>query len=343
MKAVLLPGDKAVEVVERDVPSPGPGEVLIRTRASAICRSDMTLYAGDPIVGGATAGTGLVVPGHEPAGDVVELGPFVSGVQAGDRVAAYLAIGCGHCEYCLSGDRMLCARWQCLGFDVDGGDAEYFVLPAVNCLVLASEVSYAAGALLTDMVGTQYHAQKRLGVSGECDVAIFGLGPMGVAGVMVAHAHGARIIAIDMLAARLELAAQLGAHDTLAVSEDVVEEIRELTHGRGVDVAIDCSGAPSGQNAALDCVRPKGRVALVGESRSTTINPSDQLIRKTLEVIGGWYFPLWEFDEIQRFAVDRHLPVERLVTHRFSIDDAPEAFRRFDRRETEKAIFAWDS
>lgn len=342
MKAVLLPGDKAVQVVEREVPTPGPGEVLIRTRASAICRSDMTLYAGDPIVGGATAGTGLVIPGHEPAGDVVEVGPFVTGVQPGDRVAAYLAIGCGHCEYCLSGDRMLCSRWRCLGFDVDGGDAEYFVLPAVNCLILRDEVSYAAGALLTDMVGTQYHAQKRLHVSGECDVAIFGLGPMGAAGVMVAHAHGARVIAIDILADRRELAAQFGADDTLAVSEDLADRIRELTNGRGVDVAIDCSGAPSGQNAALDSARPKGRVALVGESRSTTINPSDQLIRKTLEVIGGWYFPLWEFDEIQRFAIERGMPVERLVTHRFSIDDAPEAFRRFDQRETEKAIFAWD-
>jgi threonine dehydrogenase-like Zn-dependent dehydrogenase len=343
MKAVLLPGDRQVQVVEREIPRPGPGEVLVRTRASAICRSDMSLYVGNPIVGGHDAGSGLVVPGHEPAGDVVEVGPGTTGVEPGDRITGYLAIGCGHCEYCLIGERMLCPRWQCLGFDVDGGDAEYFVLPAVNCLKLRSEVSYAAGALMTDMVGTQYHTQKRLGVSGSSTVAIFGLGPMGGAGVMVAHAHGAHVIAVDLLAERRDLAAELGADETVDAADEPVQRILELTDGRGVDIAIDCSGAPPAQNATLDCTKKMGRVAFVGESRTTTINPSDQLIRKTLEVIGAWYFPLWEFDEIQRFVVRKRLPLDRLVTHTFSIDAADEAFRMFDQRETEKAVFAWDA
>ena len=343
MKAVLLPGDRQVQVVERPIPVPGPGEVLVRTRASAICRSDMSIYVGNPIVGGAAAGQDPVIPGHEPAGDVVALGQGVAGVAVGDRITAYLAIGCGYCEYCLLGERMLCPAWSCLGFDRDGGDAEYFTLPAVNCLKLDDSVSYAAGAVMTDMIGTQYHAQKRLRVSGEATVAIVGLGPMGSAGVMVAQAHGARVIAVDPLADRRDLARALGADATVDAAGDVLAQVLELTDGRGVDVAIDCSGSPAGQNAALDIARKKGRVALVGESRSTTINPSDQLIRKTLEVIGGWYFPLWEYDEIQRFIVRRGVPVERMVTHRFGIDDAPEAFRSFDQRETEKAIFAWDA
>ena len=135
------------------------------TRASAICRSDISLYDGRPIVGGDVAGTGLVVPGHEPAGDVVELGEGVHGIALGDRVAVYLAIGCGICRYCLSGYRMLCPQWKCLGFDIDGGDADYLVVPAVNLLKLPTTVSYEAGALLTDMIGTQYHTQKRLAVS----------------------------------------------------------------------------------------------------------------------------------------------------------------------------------
>ena len=343
MKAVLLPGNREVHVVERPVPAPGPGEVLVRTRASAICRSDMSLYVGHPIVGGSGAGKGLVVPGHEPAGDVVALGPGVAGVEVGDRITAYLAIGCGHCEYCLLGERMLCHAFSCLGFDRDGGDAEYFTLPAVNCLKLDDAISYAAGAVMTDMVGTQYHTQKRLRVSGEATVAVVGLGPMGSAGVMVANAHGARVIAVDPLPERRELALSLGADDAVDAVGDVVAQVLELTGGRGVDVAIDCSGAPAGQNAALDIARRKGRVAFVGESRSTTINPSDQLIRKTLELIGGWYFPLWEYDEIQRFIVRHDVPVERMVTHRYAIDDAAEAFRAFDQRETEKAIFAWDA
>jgi propanol-preferring alcohol dehydrogenase len=343
VKAVLLPGNREVQVVDREEPRAGFGEVLIRTRASALCRSDMSLYYGNPIVGGDGAGTGLIIPGHEPAGDIVEVGEGVTGLAPGDRVAVYLAIGCGHCAYCLSGDRMLCSEWKCIGFDVDGGDADYMVAPAVNCLKLPEAMSYEVGAVLTDMVGTQYHAQKRLGVSGTSTLAVFGVGPMGGAGVLVGKGRGARVIAVDVVPARLELAAEMGADVIInSAEEDPVARLRELTRGEGVDAAIDCSGAPAAQNAALDAARKRGAVAFVGESRQTTINPSDQMIRKLLTVIGAWYFPLWEYAEIAQFVADRELPVERLITHRFGLDDAAEAFRLFDARETEKAVFVWE-
>lgn len=343
MRAVLLPGNKEVQVVDRERPSPGPGEALVQTRASALCRSDMSIYYGSPIVGGALAGRGLIVPGHECAGDIVAVGEGVSAVAVGDRVAIHLAIGCGHCAYCLDGDRMLCPDWKCLGFDLDGGDADFVVAPAVNCLKLPPKISYEAGAVLTDMVGTQYRVQKRLAVSGSDTVAVFGLGPMGAAGVLVGKGRGARMIAVDVVPHRLEIARDLGADEVLDGREgDVVTRLRELTGECGVDAAIDCSGSPAGQNAALDAVRKRGRVAFVGESRETTINPSDQIIRKLLTVIGGWYFPLGEYPEIARFVVDRQVPVEKMITHRFSIEQAPEAFRMFDARQTEKAIFTWE-
>lgn len=343
MKAVLFPGDKQVQVVDRPDPRPGPGEVLIKTRASAICRSDMSLYYGKPIVGGESAGKGLIVPGHEPAGVVVEVGPGVTSVQPGDRVAIYLAFGCGHCRYCQSGFLMLCPNWICLGFDVDGGDADYVVAPAQNCLKLPDQLSYEAGAVMTDMVGTQYHTQKRLGLSGVDTVAIFGIGPMGAAGVLIGKGRGARVIAIDVLDSRLEMARECGAEEVInSTNEDVVERLRALTYGDGVDCAIDCSGNPAAQNAALDSTRKQGAVAFVGESRSTTINPSDQMIRKLLTVIGAWYFPIWEWTELTRFVVDRQIPVEKMITHRFRLEDAPEAFRLFDQRKTEKAVFVWD-
>jgi threonine dehydrogenase-like Zn-dependent dehydrogenase len=139
MKAVLFPGNKNVDVVDRPDPVPGFGEVLIKMRASALCRSDMSIYYGKPVVGGGAAKTGLIVPGHEPAGEVVGLGPGATGVKPGDQVAV-------------------------------------------------------AGAVMTDMIGTQYSAQKRLGVSGATTLAIFGSGPMGAAGVLIAKARGARII-----------------------------------------------------------------------------------------------------------------------------------------------------
>jgi propanol-preferring alcohol dehydrogenase len=216
------------------------------------------------------------------------------------------------------------------------------VIPARNALPLPADLSFVAGAVMTDMIGSQYHTQKVLDVRGSDTVAVIGLGPMGAAAVQVARALGADVIAVDLLPERLKLAASFGARLTVDSSGgDALEVIREATGGRGVDVAIDCSGNPAGQNLALDAAAKQGRVAFVGESRATQINPSDQIIRKLLTVVGGWYFPLHEWPEIVRLVQDRQIPVEDLVTHRFDIDDAPTAFAMFDRRETEKAVFTW--
>lgn len=339
MKALLLPGHAQVHVVERPRPEPGAGEVLVRVRASALCRSDMSLYDGVPVVGGG-APPGRIIPGHEAAGDVEALGSGVAHVAVGDRVAIYLALGCGRCAACLRGYLMLCPTWRCLGFDVDGGDAEFVAVPATNCLPIPDTMSYEVGAVATDMIGTQYSTQKRLGVSGADTVAIFGLGPMGAAGVLVAKARGAQVIAIGRPGNRLEQARALGADIVVdADSPDVAGQLRAATRGLGVDVAVECSGNPDAQNAALDATRALGSVAFVGESRSTTINPSEQILRKMLTVIGGWYFATWEFPEIIRFIEEHDLPVARLISHRFELSDAAEAFAQFQFRQTNKVVF----
>ena len=129
MRAVLFPGDRQV-LVERPYPSPVRVRSLVQTRASAICRSDMGLYTGNSaIVGGDSAGKGLISPRTRAGRGGRRCGPATQRRQVGDRVAGYLPIGCGHCEYCHSGYLMLCPEWKCLGFDVDGGDADYLVLP----------------------------------------------------------------------------------------------------------------------------------------------------------------------------------------------------------------------
>jgi threonine dehydrogenase-like Zn-dependent dehydrogenase len=342
MRAVLMPGNKQVKVVDKPVPEPGPFEVLVKTKASAICRSDMSIYYGNPIVGGNDTDTGQFVPGHEAAGVVTAVGSSVTGVVVGDRVAGYLALGCGHCEYCATGYLMLCADWKCFGFDLDGGDAEYFVLPERNVLPLPDSLSFKAGAVMTDMIGSQYHVQKQLGVDGSKTVAIVGLGPMGSAAVLIAKAFGARVIAVDVLDSRLQLATKLGADVVInSKNTDAVARIRELTRGRGAEITIDCSGNPAGQNTALDAAAKQGFVAFVGESRATEVRPSDQLLRKLLTVVGGWYFPIGDWPEIVRFVEDKAIPVEMLISHEYDIEDADQAFGAFDRRETEKAVFVW--
>ncbi|WP_121664795.1 zinc-dependent alcohol dehydrogenase family protein [Metabacillus litoralis] len=340
MKAVFFPGDKKVEIREVDIPTPGQGEVLIQLKASAICRSDMSLYHGTSVFEGTK--TGCTVPGHEPAGVITGVGPGVTKFQEGDRVAVYLALGCGECAHCKSGYKMFCKEFKCIGFDSHGGDADYMVVPAENCMRLPDNMSFVTAAVSTDAVGTLYHAQKRMNISGKDTLVIFGMGPMGGAGVMIAKGLGATVIAVDMLDERLELAKDLAADYTINGKEfNVQEEINRITNGAGADAAIDCSGSPYAENDALDCVKAHGRVAFIGESKETTIKPSQQLIRKQITVMGSWYFPIQEFDEITEFIVRKNLPVEKLVTHTFKLEEAADAFRMFDERKTEKAVFVW--
>ena len=157
MKAVFLPGDKRVEIRAVEVPSPGPGEVLVQVKASCICRSDLSLYYGNAVVGGEAAGK--CVTGHEPAGIIAATGAGVKQFKAGDRVAVYLAVGCGVCAACRMGNFFLCPDWRCLGFTADGGNAEYLVVPERNCLRISELDLVCRGGDLDRRVR---HALQRL-------------------------------------------------------------------------------------------------------------------------------------------------------------------------------------
>ena len=159
MKAVYLPGDKQVLVTEAEKPSAGVGDVLVKVKASAICRSDLSLYYGDAVVEGDKAGK--VITGHEAAGVVMEVGVGVMAVKPGDRVAIYLAVGCGRCEHCREGNFHLCPDWGCLGFTVHGGNAEYLVVPERNCLLIPEGMGFIEAAVSTDAFGTLYSATKK--------------------------------------------------------------------------------------------------------------------------------------------------------------------------------------
>ena len=340
MKAVFLPGDKRVEIRAVDVPTPGPGEVLVEVKASCICRSDLSLYYGNAVVGG--EGAGKCITGHEPSGVIASTGVGVKRFKAGDRVAVYLGVGCGVCSACRMGNFFLCRDWRCLGFTADGGNAEYLVVPERNCLRIPNSMSYVAAAISTDAFGTLYSACKKLQINGASILGVWGLGPMGSSGVLAAKALGACVVALDPMAERRQFAAELGADLALdPTAPDARERLDAFTRGAGLHAAIDCSGNSAGQNMALDSTRPLGRVAFVGESRETTIRPSDQLIRKELTLIGSWYFNVSEYEEIVDVLTRGNIDLERLATHRFHIDDAETAFRLFDERQTEKAVFVF--
>ena len=320
------------------IPAPGPGEVLVAIKASCICRSDLSLYYGDAVVGGSTAGK--CVTGHEPAGVIAATGVGVKNFKVGDRVALHLAIGCGVCSACRMGNFHLCRDWRCLGFTADGGNAEYLVAPERNCLRLPDKMSFVAGAISTDAFGTLYSACRKLQVSGASVVGIWGLGPMGSSGVLAVKALGGAVVALDPIAERRKFAEELGADLTLDPAvPDVMQQLSNFAGSQGLNAAIDCSGNRAAQNMALDAARPLGRVAFIGEAKETTIRPSDQLIRKQLTLIGSWYFNISEYEEITDVILRHNIPLDRLATHTFPLDDAETAFRMFDERKTEKAVF----
>ncbi len=338
MKSVYLPGNKEVVVRDVDPPRPGHAEVRIAVKASCICRSDMSLYYGNAVLGGVVPGR--FICGHEPAGFVEELGQGVTTLRVGDRVAVHLALGCGTCPACRRGIFHLCPTWKCIGFTADGGNADYMVVPERNCLRIPDSLSFVAAAISTDAFGTLYSACKKLELSGASTLGIWGMGPMGSSGILAAKALGARVVALDPIAERREFALKLGADLALdPTAPDVMDAIKEFSHGDGLSAAIDCSGNPTAQNMALDAVRPFGKVAFVGESKETTIRPSEQLIRKQISLIGSWYFGIAEYAEIAELLVSKKIDLTQLATHTFSLDEAPEAFALFDQRKTEKAVF----
>ncbi|MEM1589382.1 MAG: alcohol dehydrogenase catalytic domain-containing protein [Candidatus Bathyarchaeia archaeon] len=336
-----MPGNGTATVKEYELPALGEEDVLIEIRASAICRSDMSLYHGRPLLPGA----GAFIPGHEPAGVVVETGRKVRRVTKGDRVAVCCFVGCGYCEWCQRGEPYLCDQVEVLGFHRHGGDAEYLVVPENVCLPIPEEMSYRTAAIATDAIGNVYNTMKELKITGADTIAIIGLGPtIGLPAVLVASHLGCEVIAVDVIEARLKAAAELGASIVInAAKDNVREKIKTLTKGKGVAKIIEASGSQEGLSLALDIVAKQGYIAQIGEIRTATFSPSDYLIRKKITYFGSWYFRMWEWPEIVDFIINRigDAKAQRIISHVFRLteSDVKEAFRLFDERKTLKVVF----
>jgi threonine dehydrogenase-like Zn-dependent dehydrogenase len=213
-------------------------------------------------------------------------------------------------------------------------------VPARTVVPLPDELSFATGAAISCGTGTAYNALRRMNLSGRDTLAVFGLGPVGLSAVQLATAMGARVIALDITPERRELVRDFGADAVIDPSADEpVGALKELTHGQGVDLALDCSGAEAARAAAIRSTRTWGTVCLVGEGGSVTIDVSRDMIRKQLTVIGSWTFSSVIQAECARFVADRQIDVERLFTHRYTLDQAAEAYRLFDTQTTGKGVF----
>jgi len=333
MRGVVLPGGSRVEHVTVPVPEPGPGQVLVGMKASSICGSDIRSIYREHVGHGAEAYRG-VIAGHEPCGKVVATGDGVH-LTSADRVVIYHIVGCGLCDECRHGYEIGCTQPSraAYGWQRDGGHAEYLLAEETSCILLPASLSYVDGALVSCGFGTAYEGLLRLQVSGRDTLLITGLGPVGLAAAMLGRALGAGpIIATDIASERLEMAETMGLVDhAVPAGASATSTIRELTDGHGCEASIDCSGSGAARVVALENTRVWGRCAFVGEGGDISFAVSELLIHKQVTLHGSWVTSLRHMEDLLEHLVRWGLHPERIVTHRFALDQADEAYRVADR------------
>jgi threonine dehydrogenase-like Zn-dependent dehydrogenase len=345
MNGVVLPGDSTVQQVKVEVPEPGHRQVLLRMKASSICGSDIRAIYREHLGTGPEAYQG-VIAGHEPCGQVVAVGPGCRRLSVGDRVVVYHIAGCGVCEECRHGYMIGCTSPSraAHGWQRDGGHAEFLLAEEATCIPLPIELSYVDGALVSCGFGTAYEGLLRLQLSGQDRLLITGLGPVGLAAAMLGRALGAGpIIATDIAPERRTMAEKLDLVDhALPADDTATAAIAELTSGRGCEASIDCSGNGAARVFALENTRTWGRCTFVGEGGQITFAVSELLIHKQITLHGSWVTSLRHMEELLERLVRWNLHPERIVTHRYPLQQADEAYRVADRGAAGKVCIVFE-
>lgn len=263
MKAAVLREFKTPLLMEEtEQPVPAEDEVLIHVEACGACHSDVHVADGDWAQFKKIVKQPLI-PGHEVAGRVVQVGSAVRDLQVGDRVGVpWIHWSCGDCEFCRSGHENLCPNQKITGVTVDGGYAEFLKAPATHALKIPDDISFIEAAPLFCAGVTVYRALKNAGPLAARQLAVFGIGGLGHLAVQIGRVFGAEVTAIDISDDKLELAKHFGATDVInARSTDAVKELR---HRGGVHVCLVSSGAKAAYDMAFYCLRPTGTLLVVG-------------------------------------------------------------------------------
>ena len=283
MKAIrLVTLGSPLEEQQIDFPRVGPQDVLIRVRAAGICHSDAHYRNGVSPVRELP-----LTLGHEVAGVVEETGASVQNFKPGDRVCVHYLVTCGECAFCRAGHEQFCPAAQMIGKHRDGGYADFIVIPERSVFALPNEIPFEQGAILMCSSATSLHALRKARLRPRETVAVFGVGGLGVSAIQLAKRLGApEVFGVDIKPHKLELAARFGAI-AVDAGNDPVEQIRALTNGRGVDVALELVGLVRTMRQALQSLAILGRAAIVGLTPETfEIAPYSELLNKEAEIIG---------------------------------------------------------
>jgi len=322
------------------VPRVGTNEVLIRVHKTGICGTDVHTVVWDD-----WAARNIRTPriiGHEFAGEIVEIGPGVTGYKVGDRVTAEGHVTCGICRNCRAGKMHLCHRAVGIGGGRDGAFAEYLVMPAFNLWPVHADIPDEIAAIL-DPFGNAVHCALSFDVVGE-DVLVTGAGPIGILAAAVCRFIGARhVVVTDLNEYRLELARTLGASLAIDVrQESVADAMASLQMSNGFDVGLETSGSPAAFNNMLDAMYHGGRIALLGFLPPSTEISWDEVIFKGLHlkgIYGREMFETWyKMTQLLRSGLD----IAPVITHRFSADDYDSALEVVNSGECGKVVLDWD-
>jgi propanol-preferring alcohol dehydrogenase len=314
-----------LESDERPIPRPRPGEVLVRVRASGLCGTDLHLCSGRMPLGDLPR-----IVGHETAGEVADVGESVTDWAVGDRVVAAIDVVCGRCRHCLEGHTQRCTAMQRMGFERDGGHAEYVAVPAGNLIALPESLGYEAAAILPDAVACMYHSLICQGrVRAGQTVLILGVGGLGIHGVQVARLAGASVIATSRRVERLRLAEQYGAIPVNPTTEGVAEAVMAHTKGEGGDIVADMVGTRASVREALTLLRPGGKLLVVAYLDETFEVPALPLFKPEREIIGCRGASRQDLlDVVQLAATGTLTPV---IGARYPLAEAEAAIARLER------------
>ena len=333
MKAVVIERPHEVAFVELETPSPGPGEVLVRSHVAGVCRTDLEILHGaltDP-----RWVTFPLVPGHEWSGTIAEVGAGVTEVERGARVVCEGMVPCNRCRRCWAGHTNFCEHYDQVGFTRGGGYGEYVVVPRHVVHPLPDSVSFDAAVLVEPAACVLRGLERGRPQPGET-IGVIGIGTLGSLAVTLARLYApGTLVAYGVRPDELRFAETLGADATVHVGEaDVVEETKRIV-GDGLDLVLETAGAPEAVELATRLVRPGGRVILLGiagEGRMLEL-PTDRITFGDMDVIGSFSYTTAAWSRVVDLLTRGVVEFEPLVTHRFPAARFDDAFRLMDARE----------
>lgn len=329
MKAAVYMGPGEIVVKEVETPQAGPGEVLLRMRAAAVCGTDVRIYL---------KGQANVVPpaitGHEICGEIAEVGAGLDGYEVGQRVTSVTSIGCGACAMCARGWTNMCPESRYLGYHFPGAFAEYMVVPVSameqDALIPAPEHLSDGAVALVEPFSCVVNGQEPLRIAEGDTVVVIGAGPIGTMHLELARASGAaRVIVVEVEARRLKMVKQFAPDEVIDGSKlDAVEEVKRLTAGRGADVVVVACGVKSAALQAVAMAAMKGRISFFAgfpKDDPTIALDANVVHYRELGIFGAFASHRAQFVRAMELAAEGKVDLDRLVTHRFPLEALVEA------------------